>query len=102
MPLFEYKCSDCLFEKEHFVSHDNSKKKECPDCGSKAYSKQISSFALNIEYKNIGDIMEHKIDPSVREIQAKIGKETLDQDTKTLDNIYGSEKVKDTFYERDD
>ena len=46
--------------------------------------------------------MENKINPAVAETYSKIGKETLDQDTKTLDNLYGKEKVENTFYGADD
>lgn len=101
MPLFDFKCEDCAFKKEHFVA-DKSVTKKCPKCGSTNYNKSLGSFKLNVEYSNVQEIVENKINPSVAETFQKIGSEALDQDTKTLDNIYGKEKVENTFYTKDD
>ena len=51
-------------------------------------------FAKDITYANAAEHLANKIDPSVKDAQARIGRETLDGDTKTLDNYFGSEKVK--------
>lgn len=99
MPLHDFKCQDCGFKKEHFTTGDS--KLSCPKCESKNYAKLVSSFTMNVEYGNVRDIAENKIDPHVKSVHEKIGREALDQDTKTLDNLYGSEKVKDTFHGSD-
>lgn len=101
MPLFDFKCKECSFKKEHFVS-ETAFPKVCPKCKSENYVRSLSTFKLNVEYSNVKDIEEYKINPSVHETFQKIGKEALDHDSSTLENIYGKEKVEDTFHTEDD
>lgn len=102
MPMFDFKCEDCSFTKEHFVSGSQVKSLQCPSCGSDKYQKLLPTILINVEYGNLADINEHKINPFVKEVHEKIGREALGYDTKTLDNIYGEDKVKNTFHETDD
>lgn len=102
MPLYEFVCDECGHKQEHFFTSESSRTLLCPECDSSEYNKVLSKFTMNVEYKNVKEIMEYKIDPSVKETHAKIGREVLDQDTKTLDNIYGKEKIEQTFYGSDD
>jgi len=102
MPMFDYACHDCKFTKEHFDAPRKEIVRTCPECKSEKYSKGLGSFSLNIEYATPKEIMENKINPSIQETYKTIGKEFLDQDTKTLDNIYGKDKIEKTFYSGDD
>lgn len=102
MPLYDYKCDDCGHKQEHYLAPNSEKKLICPSCESKKYKRLVNSFMMNVEYTSVEEINEYKIDPAVKETQAKIGREVLDQDTKTLDNIFGKDKVENTFYGTDD
>lgn len=102
MPLYDFKCADCSFKKEHFVSANTTKAKVCPKCGSAHYERLLPLFSVNVEYSNIRDTIENKIDPFVKETHEKIGREATNMDTKTLDNLFGEDKVKSTFYGNDD
>ena len=103
MPMFEYVCAECKFKKTHFDAPGKENvKRSCPNCESKLYSKKISGFSLNVEYSTVEDINEYKINPGVQETYEQIGREALDHDTKTLDNLYGKDKVEKTFYTSDD
>jgi len=99
MPLFDFLCEDCQFTKEHFVKQIGTIKKTCPKCGSEAYIQQIGLFRMSVEYKNAYEHKKYKQDPEMQELYGRIGKEALDEDTKTLDNLFGKEKVRDTYYE---
>ena len=101
MPLFAYKCEDCSFKKEHFVYPDKTFTKPCPQCGSDKYVRRFGSFKLSIESSDPA-AYEKKISKGVNEIYADIGKEGLNQDTKTMENMFGAEKVKATYHEADD
>lgn len=101
MPLFDYKCTDCEFKKEHFVFAGNESAKTCPKCKSIEYKRQVSSFKLKIEYSDAAD-REREMDKDLGQIFKKIGQESLGEDTKTLDNLFGTEKVQRTFHETDD
>jgi putative FmdB family regulatory protein len=102
MPMFDYKCSDCKYAQEHFVRPSSGFEKTCPKCSSANYLRQFSAFKTNIEYSDNHEFTEKVINPSIDETYRQIGKEALDQDTDTLDNIFGTEKVKHTFSESDD
>jgi len=102
MPLYDFKCKNCKYNQEHYLSPDSKKKVICPKCKSEDYLRQVNSFVMNVEYSNVKEIIENKIDPSVKDVQAQIGKEFLDQDTGTLENIHGKDKIENTFYGTDD
>lgn len=102
MPLFWYRCEECKAAKEHLVLAHSKNQIPCPGCGSEVYTRQLSRFRLNVEYADNDEYMEKRIDPMVQETYEKIGREAIDQDTKTLDDVYGKEKVESTFYGDDD
>lgn len=102
MPMFDYVCGDCKFKKTHFDAPRKEVDRTCPKCDSENYAKKIGGFALNVEYSTVEEINENKIDPAVAETYQQIGREALDHDSKTLDNIYGKDKVEKTFYTSDD
>ena len=45
MPLFKYRCLDCLEEFEELVSFSQSHEMECQSCSSKNTEKLVSAFA---------------------------------------------------------
>lgn len=98
MALFTYLCQDCKNRQEHFVLPNSKKELKCPKCESEAYIKEPSRFGLQVEYADNDDYMEKKIQPMVDETYAKIGKEASNEDTKTLDNLFGEEKVSKSLY----
>ena len=102
MPMFNYRCTDCFHKQEHFTQAGTSSDKACPKCGSTKYAKLFSKFKANIEYANHHEHNERVIDPGVAEIYNQIGKEALDEDANTLENVFGTEKVKHTLAETDD
>ena len=57
---------------------------------------------MDIEYSNAEEWVEKKVTPHVEEAYEQIGKEALSEDTKTLDNLFGEEKVEKTFYKKND
>ena len=102
MALFTYACEDCDHRQEHFVLQNSKKSLKCPKCDSVAYTKQPSRFGLQVEYADNDDYMENKIQPMIDETYAKIGKEASNEDTKTLDNLFGEEKVNKSLYGYDE
>jgi putative FmdB family regulatory protein len=101
MPLFDYKCEKCSFKKEHFVHDDKGFKKHCPKCKSEDYNRLLSVFKIDVPVVGKYE-MADKMDKDIKSLYSKIGKESLANDTKTLDNMFGTDKVKKTFYESDD
>lgn len=91
MPLYDYKCLACDHRQEHFVYPNANSSKRCPICQSNDYIRKVSLF------KNIAEPDNDTIDKQVGEIYSQIGKESLEGDTKTLDNVFGEDKVNRTF-----
>lgn len=102
MPMYEFACSDCKFAAEHFVYPGGRLEKSCPKCDSKRYSRRHSRFKSTIEYANPDEHFERVIDPAVNEIYSQIGRETLNEDANTLENLFGTDNVKSTIVEKDD
>ena len=101
MPLFDYECEDCAFTKEHFIM-DVTTDPCCPKCKSKQYKRQLSTFISNVEYGNPQENYERKIKPHISDTYAVMGKEALDGDMRTAENIFGSSRVEQTFTSTDE
>lgn len=93
MPLFNYQCPECKFSKEHMVYAKSSNQLNCPQCGSDRYKRCVSKFKMNVEYADNDDFMQNKVQPHVDETYEKIGREAMSEDTKTLENLFGSKNV---------
>lgn len=102
MPMFEFKCADCNLRREHFVYPGAPLEKICSVCGSKNYQRQFSRFKATIEYADSSEHFEKVINPGVNEIYDRIGREALNEDANTLENVFGTESVKSTIAEKDD
>jgi putative FmdB family regulatory protein len=101
MPSYDFVCKDCSFKKEHYVATADAKK-NCPKCGSAAYNKKLPKVKVDVAFSSSEDFEERGIQPFREETLKKIGRETLNGDTKTLEDLYGTDRVKDTFYESND
>ena len=49
MPIYEYRCSDCGYQKEVLRKMSDAPLTTCPECGKQTFSKQLSapSFQLS-------------------------------------------------------
>lgn len=102
MPMFDYVCGKCKHRQSHFVQTGDQFSKPCPTCGSADYSKTFSPFKSDVEYSNTHEYNERVMTPAVNEVYQTIGREALDEDTKTLENVFGSEAVSNTLAPTDD
>lgn len=55
-----------------------------------------------VEYRDHERNDEVNVTPAVNDYFEKIGQEALNESTKTLDSIYGEDKVEKTFHKTDD
>ena len=91
MPLFTYQCADCSARKEHFVNA--TKELKCPKCESDRYTRLMSKVKIDREYVDREEFLENKVSPHVAEVYEKIGREAMSEDTKTLEDLFGSEEI---------
>jgi len=49
LPIYEYRCSDCGYQKEVLRKMSDAPLTTCPECGKQTFSKQLSapSFQLS-------------------------------------------------------
>ena len=48
MPIYEYRCSSCNFEKEILQKLSDPELSRCPACGRATFKKQISAAAFRL------------------------------------------------------
>lgn len=62
MPIYEYRCSDCGFQKEYLQKVSDPKLTVCPECGKETFSKMLTAAGFQLkgsgwyatDFKNTG------------------------------------------------
>ncbi|MDR2690076.1 MAG: zinc ribbon domain-containing protein [Azoarcus sp.] len=49
MPIYEYRCQCCGFQKEHLQKMNDPVLTTCPECGSSQYTKLISAAGFQLK-----------------------------------------------------
>lgn len=49
MPIYEYRCDACGFEKEYLQKLSDAPLKDCPECGKPALSKLVSAAGFQLK-----------------------------------------------------
>ena len=48
MPIYEYRCTQCDFQKEHLQKISDAPLTRCPACGQNSYVKQVSAAGFRL------------------------------------------------------
>jgi putative FmdB family regulatory protein len=49
MPIYEYRCAACGFQKEHLQKLSDPALHTCPQCGAESYKKLISAAGFQLK-----------------------------------------------------
>ena len=49
MPIYEYRCSACGFQKDHLQKLSDAPFTSCPECGKESYSKQLTAAGFQLK-----------------------------------------------------
>jgi putative FmdB family regulatory protein len=49
VPIYEYRCEACGFQKEHLQKMSEPQLTTCPDCGKESYSKLLSAAGFQLK-----------------------------------------------------
>jgi len=49
MPIYEYRCSDCGFQKEFIQKMSDAPLTVCPECGKEAFAKLLSAAGFQLK-----------------------------------------------------
>ena len=49
MPIYEYRCPSCGFQKEHLQKMSDEPLSVCPSCGTTGYAKQLSAAGFQLK-----------------------------------------------------
>ena len=49
MPIYEYRCAECGFEKEFLQRMSDAPLKDCPKCGKPALKKMLSAAGFHLK-----------------------------------------------------
>ncbi len=62
MPIYEYRCTECGFQKEYLQKVSDPRLTECPSCGKNTFSKMVTAAGFQLkgsgwyvtDFKNAG------------------------------------------------
>jgi putative FmdB family regulatory protein len=49
MPIYEYRCEACGFQKDHLQKLSDAPLTSCPECGAEAYNKMLSAAGFQLK-----------------------------------------------------
>lgn len=49
MPIYEYKCTDCGFQKEVIQKMSDATLTTCPECGKETFSKLVTAAGFQLK-----------------------------------------------------
>ena len=49
MPIYEYRCSDCGFQKEFIQKMSDAPHTTCPECGKESLAKMLSAAGFQLK-----------------------------------------------------
>ena len=49
MPIYEYRCDACGFQKEHLRKMSDPQLTTCPECGKETYGKLLSAAGFQLK-----------------------------------------------------
>lgn len=49
MPIYEYRCAECGFQKEYLQKVSDAPLKDCPECGKPAFNKLLSAAGIQLK-----------------------------------------------------
>jgi putative FmdB family regulatory protein len=49
MPIYEYRCDSCGFQKEHLQRMSDAPLATCPSCGQESYAKLLSAAGFQLK-----------------------------------------------------
>ncbi|MHB9117310.1 MAG: FmdB family zinc ribbon protein [Burkholderiales bacterium] len=49
MPIYEYRCSECGFQKEYIRKMSDAPLTTCPECGKETFSKLLSAAGFQLK-----------------------------------------------------
>ncbi|MCM2331886.1 MAG: zinc ribbon domain-containing protein [Pseudomonas sagittaria] len=72
MPIYEYRCDSCGFQKEHLQKMSDDPLTVCPSCNATSYQKQLSAAGFQLkgtgwyatDFKGCGSSAPAKSDPA--------------------------------------
>lgn len=49
MPIYEYRCGECGFQKDYLQKHSDAPLTDCPECGKPAFNKSITAAGFQLK-----------------------------------------------------
>ena len=49
MPIYEYRCSECGFQKEYIQKMSDAPHTTCPECGKETFNKMLSAAGFQLK-----------------------------------------------------
>lgn len=49
MPIYEYRCSDCGYQKEYLQRMSDAPLTDCPECGKRSFNKLVTAAGFQLK-----------------------------------------------------
>jgi putative FmdB family regulatory protein len=49
MPIYEYRCDSCGFQKDHLQKMSDAQLTTCPECGKDSYGRLLSAAGFQLK-----------------------------------------------------
>ncbi|HET7596350.1 MAG TPA: zinc ribbon domain-containing protein [Burkholderiales bacterium] len=49
MPIYEYRCADCGYQKEYLQRMSDAPLTDCPECGKRSFNKLVSAAGFQLK-----------------------------------------------------
>jgi putative FmdB family regulatory protein len=100
MPIYEYRCTSCGFQKEYLRKLSDPVLTDCPECGKQTFSKMLSAAGFQLkgsgwyatDFRNSGAKPAAK--PDAKSATASGGKDTGDSKSDTKPDAKSDTKTK--------
>lgn len=85
MPIYEYRCADCGFQKEYLQRMSDAPLADCPECGKKSFNKMVTAAGFQLkgggwyvtDFKNSGSkARPEKSGENVKQAESKTESKT--------------------------
>lgn len=84
MPIYEYRCGECGYQKEYLQRMNDAPLTDCPECGKRAFNKLVT--AAGFQLKGTGwyatDFKNNGAKPSAKTDKTADSSKTAESSTK--------------------
>ena len=104
MPIYEYRCAKCGFQKEYLQRLSDAPLTRCPECGKKTFNKMVTAAGFQLkgtgwyatDFKNSGGKAKPKDKSAEGPAKESSGKESSSKESTAKESAAKESPAKDS------